>query len=245
MIPKIIHFIWLGNNKIDKKSQICINSAKRLLPDYEINIWTEKNLNINQIRKNNKFLDMCLKKKLWAFASDFLRLYVLSKKGGIYLDTDVEVIKSFNDLLDNECFLGYEKDLVGDQYVGTGIIGAEKNSLVINKFLEFYTSEIWKVEYYNNPIIFTHILQMNPQLKMHIKIYPQNYFCPYVPFSNDLIVNVNCSTYTIHWYNANWGMSLKGYIFLNTKNIKSPLFRSILKIKKCFGYLKKKILKEV
>ena len=147
MIPKIIHFIWLGNNKIDKKSQICINSAKRLLPDYQINIWTESNINIEKIRKKNKFFDECLKNKLWAFASDYLRLYILAKYGGIYLDTDVEVIKKFDDLLINKCFMGLEEEINGDTYIGTGIIGAESDSVVIDKILDFYDQKIQNLVY--------------------------------------------------------------------------------------------------
>ena len=241
MIPKIIHFIWLGNNKIDKKSQICINSAKRLLPDYQINIWTESNINIKEIRRNNKFFDECLKRELWAFASDYLRLYILTKYGGIYLDTDVEVIKKFDDLLANKCFMGLEEEINGDTYIGTGIIGAEPNSVVINKILDFYDQEIWNVDYYNNPIIFKKILSSNKSLKKYVKIYPKYYFCPYIPFSKKLFVDITSDTYTVHWYNANWGMTRKGYVFLNTKHIKSPFFRYLYKLKKNLGYLKKKL----
>lgn len=245
MIPKEIHFIWLGNNKIDKRAQMCINAAKRLLPKYKINIWTEDNLDIEYIRKRNKFFNECFEKKLWAFASDYLRLYILSKFGGIYLDTDVEVIRSFDDLLSNQCFLGLEKEINGEYYIGTGIIGCEKNSIVINKILDFYNSEIWNVNYYNNPIIFKYVLQNNSQLKEFCNIYPQSYFCPYVPFSNELFVNVSDKTYTIHWYNADWNMSLRGYVFLNTKSISSPILRNVLKIKKSFGYLKRKLLNKI
>jgi mannosyltransferase OCH1-like enzyme len=242
MIPKIIHFIWLGNNKIDKKSQICINSAKRLLPDYQINIWTESNINIEKIRKKNKFFDECLKNKLWAFASDYLRLYILAKYGGIYLDTDVEVIKKFDDLLINKCFMGLEEEINGDTYIGTGIIGAESDSVVIDKILDFYDQKIWHVDYYNNPIIFKNILLSNKKLQKYVKIYPKHYFCPYVPFSEKLFVNVTSETYTIHWYNANWGMTRKGYVFLNTKQYENKFNKKYQILRKNIGYFKKYIL---
>ncbi|WP_061205134.1 glycosyltransferase family 32 protein [Lactobacillus crispatus] len=243
MIPKIIHFIWLGNNEIDKNSQICINSAKRLLPDYQINIWTENNINIEEIRESNKFFDECLKKKLWAFASDYLRLYILAKYGGIYLDTDVEVIKKFDDLLGNKCFMGLEEETNGDTYIGTGVIGAEPNSVVIDKILGFYDEQIWNVEYYNNPIIFKNVLFSNKELQKYVKIYPKYYFCPYVPYSKELYVNVASDTYTIHWYNANWNLSCKGYMFITTKYIDNPVLKFFVKIKRYLGYKKRAFLK--
>lgn len=239
MIPKVIHFIWLGNNPIDKRSQMCINSAKRNLNNYKINIWTEKNLNLQILCSRNKFFNECIKNKLWAFASDYLRLYILSKYGGIYLDTDVEVIKKFDSLLNNKCFLGKEKELNGKEYIGTGIIGAEKNSKVISKLLSFYDEKIWKVDYYNNPIIFSNVLSEN-NFKNDVKVYPTNYFCPYVPFSKKLFVNVTSSTYTIHWYSANWGMSRKGYVFLNTKQYKNGI-KICQVIRKNIGYFRIKL----
>ncbi|WP_323067760.1 glycosyltransferase family 32 protein, partial [Limosilactobacillus reuteri] len=109
MIPKKIHFIWLGGGNFDKQSLICVNSAKRILSNYQIVIWTEKNLDLEKIANENKFLRECLKRKLWAFVSDYLRLYILYHYGGIYLDTDVQIIKPFSkEMLSKNFFAGLE-----------------------------------------------------------------------------------------------------------------------------------------
>ena len=239
MIPLKVHFIWLGNNKLDKQSLICINSAKNVLNNYKITIWNDKSLDLERISKQNRFLRECVKRKLWAFVSDYLRLYVLYKYGGIYLDTDVQVIKPFsNEMLSTSFFIGKE----AGNYIGTGVIGAEKGNAVIKKLLDFYNDKIWSVKYYINPIIFKNVLgNLNTQ-QINMKIYPQVYFSPYSPNSNDIFVNITDKTYCIHWYNANWGMSRAGYVFLQTKHYKNHLLKSFQILKKNIGYFRKFVL---
>lgn len=238
MIPKKVHFIWLGGNPLDKQSKICINAAKRQLPDYTITVWTEKKFDLNKIAEKNIFLKKCLEYKLWAFAVDYLRLYVLYNEGGIYLDTDVEVIKSFDDLLNQNAFIGMEST----GFIGTGIIGSEPRNPAIKEFLDFYTKKIWNVDYYNNPIIFTKVLEDEPSLRGNISIYPIEYFSPYDPETDMCYVNVTENTYTIHWYNANWNVKRKGYVFLNTKQYRSPVVKSFQILKKNIGYFRRKYL---
>lgn len=235
MIPKKIHYIWLGKNKKDRISQICINSWKINLSDYEIIEWNEDNLPLEQLASENLFFSCCMKYKLWAFMSDFLRLWILHNEGGIYLDTDVQVIKPFDDLLENQMFLGYEMN----NYIGTGIIGAQKNNLYIKELLNFYTKKIWHVNYYNNPIIFENVLK-EKKLEKYCVVLDRNYLSPYNPFDDNKECNVgNDQTYTIHWFNANWGMSRKGYVFLNTKQYRG--IRKIIEIiRKNIGYLLRK-----
>lgn len=235
MIDKKIHYIWLGKNKKDRLSQICINSWKINLKDYEIKEWNEDNLPLEKIAADNLFFSYCMKYKLWAFMSDYLRLWILYNEGGIYLDTDVQVIKPFDDLLENQMFLGYEMN----NYIGTGIIGAQKNNLYIKELLNFYTKKIWQVNYYNNPIIFGNVLK-EKKLEKYCVVLDRNYLSPYNPLDDnkERIVG-NDQTYTIHWFNANWGMSRKGYVFLNTKQYRG--IRKIIEIiRKNIGYLLRK-----
>lgn len=240
MIPRKIHFIWLGGGNLDKQSLICINSAKRILPNYQIVIWTEKKLDLEKIANENRFLRECLKRKLWAFVSDYLRLYVLYHYGGIYLDTDVQIIKPFSkEMLSKSFFAGLEDR----DFVGTGIIGAEKKSQIIQRLLEFYEKEIWKVNYFNNPIIFKHVLKQINKSEYNAKIYSQEYFSPYAPRKNNLFVKVTNNTTTIHWYNANWGMSRKGYVFLQTKHYNNFFIKELQILKKNVGYYRKKFFK--
>lgn len=232
MIVKKIHYIWLGGNKKDRASQICINNWKSILKDYEIIEWNEDNLPLDEIAANNRFFENCMKYKLWAFMSDYLRLWILYREGGIYMDTDVQVIKSFDSLLSERMFLGYEMN----DNIGTGIIGAEKGNPFIKELLDFYSEKIWKVDYYINPIIFGNVLKEKPNLNKYCTIFNRNVLSPYDPFKNYGTNEVETEeTYTIHWFNANWGMNRKGYVFLNTKQFKG-LKKVVEIIRKNIGY---------
>ena len=132
-MAKIIHYCWFGGNKKPKKLKKYIKSWKKYLPDYEIMEWNESNFDVN-ITKFSKKAYEC---KKWAFVSDVARIYALKEYGGIYFDTDVQVIKSLTPLLDTKFLCGME---IGNHY-GTGIIGAEKNSPIIKKILAMATSE--------------------------------------------------------------------------------------------------------
>lgn len=245
MIPKKIHYIWLGNGKLNNTSLICINSWKRHLPDYEIVCWDEKSLNLEKLMAENKFLRQCYHYKLWAFMSDYLRLYVLYNYGGIYLDTDVEVVKCFDPLLKYPCFMGYE---VGDyenndlgDYIGTGTIGAEKHSKTIKRLLDFYNDEVWNTKDYINTIIYKKIYMREPFSFNECKIFPIDYFSPYNPAKEKLDIIESPNTFSIHWYNASWGMNRKGYAFITTKYIKNPIVLFFTRIKRTLGFIKKRI----
>lgn len=236
MIPKKIHYIWLGKKNKSRLSQICINSWNRNLKEYKIIEWNENNLKIDKLCKNNRFLEKCYELKLWAFVSDYIRLHILYNEGGIYLDTDVEVVKTFDDFLDDEVFLGYEKE----NYIGTGIIGAEKGNTLIKQLLHFYDKDIWKYDFFNNPIIFKWMYDKYPELFKKCKIYPREYFAPYSPdekITNGLVQKKE--TVAIHWYSGDWNMSRAGYVFLNTKHIKEPIKKCREVVKKNLGYIKK------
>ena len=164
--------------------------------------------------------------------ADYLRLWILDKEGGIYMDTDVQVLKSFDDLLQKPMFLGYELN----DYIGTGIIGAEKENPYVKVLLDFYTDRIWQVDYYNNPMIFSNVLMENPDLGQYCELLERPLLSPYDPFKNYESETVQAeNTYTIHWFNANWGMTRKGYVFLNTKQF-SGIRKLIEILRKNIGY---------
>lgn len=237
MIPKKIHYIWIGEKPKSKLSEICINSWYRSLPDYEIIEWNEKNLPIESLRRNNKFFDQCFKLKLWAFVSDYLRLYILYNQGGIYLDTDVEVIKTFTPLLKNKVFMGYEEN----NFICTAVIGAEPKNNTIKRLFDFYTTEIWNVDFINNPVIFKYLLEHDSESMIDCKLYPKSFFSPYIPSKKYEETVENKQSYSIHWFSSNWNMTLKGYVFINTKHINNPIELKIQQVKKVLGYLKKRI----
>lgn len=234
-IPKKVHYIWLGKKPKSKLTEICMNTWYRNLQGYQIIEWNETNLNIEKLCKNNAFLKKCVELKLWAFVSDYLRLYILFNEGGIYFDTDVEVIKSLDPLLNRDMFIGYEEKC----QICTAVMGAEKGNPKIKKFLDFYDQDVWNVDYYINPIILMNIIKENSELFSNLEIFDRNVFSPYCLFNknNNLIDKIE--SYTIHWYSKNWGMSRKGYVFLNTKHIKSPIKCQIQRIRKNIGYFRK------
>lgn len=234
MIPKKIHYIWLGQKPKNKLTELCVNSWYRCLSDYEIIEWNEDNLELKALCEENRFLAKCVKLKLWAFVSDYLRLYILYREGGIYLDTDVEVLKSFTPLLEQPMFIGYEID----DYIGTAVIGAEKGNSSIKRLLSFYDEEIWNVDYFNNPIIFKRLIETDKENFCDCKIYPQEYFSPYHPGKRTVGTVEKKETYSIHWYTGNWNMSRQGYVFLHCKHIKNISKKILMAIKKNLSYWK-------
>ena len=120
MIPKIIHYCWFGGKKKPENVEQYILSWKNKCPDYEIREWNENNFDI----KSNCFCKEAYEKKKWAFVSDYARLAILYKYGGIYMDTDVEVIKPFDNLLTYQAFLCFESS----KMVSIGTLGAKKES---------------------------------------------------------------------------------------------------------------------
>lgn len=133
MIPKIIHYCWFGKNKKSEKVERCLKTINKLSSfGYKIIEWNEDNYNVDV----NVFLKTAYENKKWAFVSDYVRLDVLYRFGGVYLDADVEIVKCFDDLLENNLFLGY----MWDCNLGTAVIGAEPNNYIIHGLLEKYDS---------------------------------------------------------------------------------------------------------
>ena len=219
MIPKRIHYIWLGGNEKPNIVNICINSWKKELSDYEIIEWNESNLDLEAIASDNKFFKECKKRKLWAYMADYLRLKILYEYGGIYLDTDVQVLKSFNSLLNVDSFIGYE----AEGYVGTGVIASIKGSSSIKSFLEFYDDEIWKSKLFTTPQIISEIIGREEAIG--ITVFPQDYFAPYNPYKGYHDSDITESTFCIHWYNAGWTDNPGIRNFLEVKHIRNPFIR--------------------
>ncbi|MFQ9924820.1 MAG: glycosyltransferase family 32 protein [Beduini sp.] len=207
-IPKIIHYCWFG--KQDKPDYLMnyIQTWKDNLPDYEIIEWNESNFDFNFCQYS---LD-AYKTKKYAFVSDVARLYALFNYGGIYLDTDVEVLKSFSDLLlDKELILSFEIE----NRIATSFMAASKNNKTILEFLNIYKSKKFildngefnltpNVEYLTALLKKMGLVENGKfqKLENNIYIYPMDYFSPY-----DYINCINNSselTYCIHHYAVSW-----------------------------------------
>ncbi|MCP2241252.1 glycosyltransferase family 32 protein [Thermoanaerobacterium thermosaccharolyticum] len=205
-IPKVIHYCWFGKNTMPKLNQRCIESWKRVLPDYELKLWNENNFDVNI----NQFVKEAYEMKKWAFVTDYVRLYVLYNYGGIYMDTDVEVLKRLDSFLIHSAFSGFESN----EYIPTGIIGAERGNKWIGYLLDYYKDKRFILENGLNTItnvkIITELskelgLKANNKyqiLEYDVHIYPKEYFCP-LSFDN-LQKNFTKNTYTIHHYSGSW-----------------------------------------
>lgn len=212
MIPKILHYIWLGGNPLPEKVVACMETWKKYCPEYEIKRWDESNLNLDMCKYARQAYDA----KKYAFASDFFRFYVLKEFGGIYLDVDVELLKSLDDLLDQKCFMGFE--CYGKQKsVNPGLIaGSEKNGKVVTDMYNNYLKDnfLFKDGTINyetvctkttNYLIENYQLEINDEVQnlKDVTIYPSEYFCP-INGETKVEEFLTENTYSRHIYLASW-----------------------------------------
>lgn len=206
MIPKIIHYCWFGRGKKSKLAKKCIESWKRYFPDYQIIEWNEDNFDVNKYEYTKYMYD----NNKYAFLSDFVRLQVVYENGGIYFDTDVEVIKPLYEIVEKGAFFGFEND----EFVNSGLgFGAEKGNNIVKIMLKEYSYFPKSFEEEKGPIGCPELntrglskcgLVKNGKLQQMqgVTVYPKEYFNPYDNIINKLDITEN--TYTIHWYSGSW-----------------------------------------
>lgn len=206
MIPKIIHYIWVGNNQKPQFVLDCIETWKKHLPDYEIMEWG------NDCLKNidNAYVHEAYENKKWAFVSDYIRLYALYKHGGIYLDTDVEVTQNFDEFLTLDFFSGYEL-YDGKYFPITATMASSKESTIIKGLLSDYDKINFEVNGQLNlepntfkiSRFFSSEFNLNPPYNGSLQsnltdnaiIYPSYYFC------SPEYEKIN---YSIHHFSGSW-----------------------------------------
>lgn len=205
-IPKTIHYCWFGRGEKPRALKESIESWKRVMPDYEIKEWNEDNFDLNK----NKFAMEAYEEKKFAFVSDFVRVYVLYNYGGVYMDTDVEAIKTFDDFLDEESFWGFEEK----NFIATSTIGAAPKNKIVKAFLDYYCDKTFKgksgqgTSLTNVKVvseIFSNLGIVMDGTKQSIEggtIYPKDYFSPYDYINCALEVTEN--TVTIHYFYKSW-----------------------------------------
>ena len=228
-IPKVIHYCWFGGGKKSTLIENCIKSWKRYLPEYEIKEWNESNFDINI----NNFVYEAYNSKKWAFVSDYCRVWVLYNYGGIYLDTDMEVLKPLDKFLNNNAFGGIEQ-AGNKEHINMAIWGCKKHDrfmeLVLNKynninFLE-YKENLFKLAIPN--IITETALDMGLN-KNKLEdiffngtvIYPKRYFYPKAHSWEE--VEISDETYTIHHYDGSWKKPHQ-IVRTKTKNVLVKIF---------------------
>lgn len=209
MIPKVIHYCWFGGKPLPESVKKNIASWKKFCPDYEIKQWSEDNYDVNKYQYTME----AYHQKRYAFVTDVARLDIIYHEGGIYLDTDVELIKSLNPLLDNGLFLGME---TGGR-VATGLgIGAEKGHKILKENLNLYenipfSSDITCVTYTTNLLKKYGLKKANVIQNIEgALILPTEYLAPLNYGTNRLRITPN--TYAIHHYDSSWKNSNDHFI---------------------------------
>lgn len=208
MIPKIIHYCWFSGEPFDKTTEYCIKTWKEKCPDYEIRECNATNLNM----KCNQFLYEAYSEKKWAFAADYARLLLLYKYGGIYMDGDVEVLKNFDDLLDQKAFIGQERN----GWLSAGVIASEPGNPVIKTFLDYYRdkhfvnsdgtyNQITNIQIMTHNLFETYGFLLKPErmtMGEVLTVYPVDYFSPKDSVTG--IVTITANSYAIHHFNNAW-----------------------------------------
>lgn len=243
MIPKVIHYVWLSGEPFDKLTQRCVESWTLVLKGYTIEKWDYERC--KEIIAANSFAREAYARKKWAFVTDYLRVYILYHYGGIYMDSDVEVLKSFDDLLNsNSAFIGFEREDV----LAASLIATEAQRQWIKDQLSYYDNIhfVNDDESYNdtvNPIIFANISKkygfapngLEQILKDDVHIYPVEYFSPYNQQDGKLTKTNN--TYSIHWFAGGW-LTKRNRINVKINQILTRVFGESF-VKKAYKVLKR------
>jgi mannosyltransferase OCH1-like enzyme len=234
MIPKTIHYCWFGPKPIPKLVIKCINTWKKKLPEYTIILWNEKNSPMDI-----DFVKQAYKSKKYAFVSDYVRFWVLYNEGGIYLDTDMFVVKSLDPLLQNKLFFGWETPEKSS--ISCGIIGTEKGNPFLKLILDEYaviSFDRKNIEDLIVPRIVSKIYGENiSHYENKIKLYPYDYFYPF-PFNKKEEISTfldykTDNTYAIHLWNLSWVTSYRKALYLFVKKIKKLKAKLINKPNQC------------
>lgn len=206
MIPKKIHYCWFGRGEKSKLTKKCISSWKQYCPDYEIIEWNEDNFNIDQ----HPYLRWCYDNQKWAFLSDFARLLIIKENGGIYFDTDVELIQKPDILLQYSAFFGFENN----ENIATGLgFGAEANHITVVAMIDLYMN-IQRNADGSFPLIVCPALNTQALIPLGLclngerqsvkgaEILPVDFLNPY----NDQtgVMTKTGNTISIHWYSKAW-----------------------------------------
>lgn len=224
-IPKIVHYCWFGGKEKPDNVKKCIESWKKFLPDYELMEWNEGNFNIDKLQ----YTKQAYAARKYAFVSDVARIEALYQYGGFYMDTDVEVLKSFTPLLESRCVLGMEEK----EYVATSFMAFEKEHPLVEEFLKLYENISFldkngQINTGTNVAKLTNMLVKKgfaqedhyQELDDGIKIYPKEFFSPY-DYIN-CYYNITENSYCVHHFAVTW-MSKK-------EQVKKGIKKKIVKV---------------
>ncbi len=202
MIPKTIHYCWFGGKALPKSARKCINSWKKFLPDYEIKEWNESNFDVNMV----PYTAEAYAAKKYAFVSDFARFWILHQEGGVYFDTDVEVIRPMDDILQAGAFMGMENA----ESVNPGLgLAVEAGHPLYRWYLDYFSDKHFTPQQPSMiPVLRKKLQELGWQQEMRsqtvegITIYPPDYFCPQAMMGAPICLTEN--TRSIHHFDCSW-----------------------------------------
>ena len=254
MIPKTIHYCWFGHGTKPALAKRCMESWSKYCPDYEIIEWSEENFNIEC---SPLYVRQAYEMQKWSFVTDYVRLWVVWNKGGIYLDTDVELIKPLDSFLQYSAFFGFEDH----NLIATGLgFGAERGSDVLQKLMNDYTNapfilpdgslDLLSCPHRNTKTLVSLGLRQENRLQIlpgNIAFFPTSVFCPLSYFTGRK--SITADTVSIHWYSASWlpREEKKKHDRRIRKNKILRPFKDLVKLvvgEKASGFLKRIIYKD-
>lgn len=234
MIPKIIHYCWFGRNPLPPLAIKCIESWKRILPEYEIKEWNEDNFNLDMYPYAREAYD----NRKFAFVTDIVRLYALFNEGGVYMDTDVEILKPLDPFLHHAAFSGFESE----NSFPTGLMAAEKGSKWAKDNLEWYNDKHFvkddeTLDTTTNVVIIMKVLEKYhfkldntyQEVSGYFTIYPKEYFCP--KDYDTKKIHLTDNTVAIHHFDGSWHSKSDKMKELLCKILGTKLYFSLLKIR--------------
>ena len=208
MIPKIIHYCWFGRGQMPELALKCIESWHRYLPDYTMKLWNEDSFDINTVT----YVKEAYEARKYAFVTDYIRLYALYHEGGIYMDTDVEVLKPLDDLLDLPAFSGYESNKFTN--FPTGLMASAAGGVWVKEQLDYYTDRHFilpdgSLDMTTNTVTISRIMKENgfeltgeyQVYKNDMHCFPSDYFCP---MTSTRVLKLTKNSYCIHHFAGSW-----------------------------------------
>ena len=208
MIPKIIHYCWFGRSKMPELALRCIESWRKYLPDYELRLWNEDTFNLDLY----PYAREAYEARKFAFVTDVVRLWALCEYGGIYMDTDVEILKPLDDLLQLPAFTGYEASLKNAPV--TGLMASAAGGVWVREQLAYYEGRHFRMpdgtlDMTTNTVTIARIMQENGFVidgtysvyKNDMHVFPVDYFCP---LTSTRVLMKTKNTYCIHHFAGSW-----------------------------------------
>ena len=208
MIPKLIHYCWFGRGQMPELALKCIESWHKYLPGYTMKLWNEDSFDINAV----PYVKEAYEARKFAFVTDYIRLYALYHEGGIYMDTDVEVLKPLDDLLDLPAFSGYESNKFSN--FPTGLMASAAGGVWVKEQLDYYTDRHFilpdgSLDMTTNTVTISRIMKENgfeltgeyQVYKNDMHCFPSDYFCP---MTSTRVLKLTKNSYCIHHFAGSW-----------------------------------------